>query len=346
MRIPEKNKKPGLCYAVTDDGVELPVIDITHPAFTVDPTGEQISAVIETTVRNIELATKMPPAELQAMAAGSILIRGTAEAAGTFMSGMNTYLNRLGPENLGEGYASPLDRAVAGGILPLSLRLRLQAMARSMADGLAPGLSAGRGRPLHLLSIGGGTAMDSLNALILIRREHPEWLAGRSCTIQVLDLDEVGPRFGARALDALLAPGGPLQGLEVTLRHLHFDWTESSRLRELLDERSLAGAVALGSSEGGVFEYAADEEIVDNLGALRQLVPPGFIMVGAVVRAPGSLDPRMRMMASVPGRPAARFLGLDAFRALAATAGWTIERSLEGPMHHVVSMSVSSSQRR
>jgi len=30
--MPEKNKKPGLSYAWTDDGIELPVIDITHRA--------------------------------------------------------------------------------------------------------------------------------------------------------------------------------------------------------------------------------------------------------------------------------------------------------------------------
>jgi len=32
-KIPEKNKQQGVCYALTDDGVELPVIDITNPAF-------------------------------------------------------------------------------------------------------------------------------------------------------------------------------------------------------------------------------------------------------------------------------------------------------------------------
>ena len=31
-RIPEQHKKPGVCYAVTDGGLELPVIDITNPA--------------------------------------------------------------------------------------------------------------------------------------------------------------------------------------------------------------------------------------------------------------------------------------------------------------------------
>ena len=43
-RIPEKNKRAGLVYAVTDDGLELPVIDITHPAFACETTEAEISA--------------------------------------------------------------------------------------------------------------------------------------------------------------------------------------------------------------------------------------------------------------------------------------------------------------
>ncbi len=31
IAIPEMHKKDGVCYAVTDDGVELPVIDVTTP---------------------------------------------------------------------------------------------------------------------------------------------------------------------------------------------------------------------------------------------------------------------------------------------------------------------------
>ena len=41
-RIPETKKKPGVCYAPTDDGVELPVIDITHPAFALGLSGEEL----------------------------------------------------------------------------------------------------------------------------------------------------------------------------------------------------------------------------------------------------------------------------------------------------------------
>ena len=30
-RVPETRKKPGVYYAVTDDGIELPIVDVTHP---------------------------------------------------------------------------------------------------------------------------------------------------------------------------------------------------------------------------------------------------------------------------------------------------------------------------
>lgn len=43
-RIPEKNKRAGLSYAVTDDGLELPVMDMTHPAFACEMTEAKISA--------------------------------------------------------------------------------------------------------------------------------------------------------------------------------------------------------------------------------------------------------------------------------------------------------------
>jgi hypothetical protein len=43
-RIPEKNKRADLSCAVTDDGLELPVIDITHPAFAWEMAEAKISA--------------------------------------------------------------------------------------------------------------------------------------------------------------------------------------------------------------------------------------------------------------------------------------------------------------
>ena len=50
-RIPERNKKPGLCYALTDDGVELPVIDVTHPSFALDLSSQEWRARLDSYIR-------------------------------------------------------------------------------------------------------------------------------------------------------------------------------------------------------------------------------------------------------------------------------------------------------
>src|SRR5262249_47993489 len=50
-RIAEKNKKPGVCYAVTTDGVELPIVDVTHSAFTVAVTDAEQRALLEQFLR-------------------------------------------------------------------------------------------------------------------------------------------------------------------------------------------------------------------------------------------------------------------------------------------------------
>lgn len=333
-RIPEKNKKPGVCYAVTDDGVELPVIDITHPAFTFEVSEAELSALIDQMARSASI----PPAMLRSVAEKSILVRGMVESAGTFTSGMMCYLNKLGPDNLGEGYATPLDRQWAASLTPLTFRWRMCDVARLLADGLATALAVRKDCPVHLLNIGGGPATDSLNALILVRKEHPDWLAGRLICVHVLDLDREGPSFGARALAALLEEGAPLHGLEATFEFIEYNWADTTVLRKLLDRIDAPNAVAAGSSEGGLFEFASDGEIVENLKALHGGTPDDFVMVGPVVRDATTLDPRLRATEHVEGRPAIRFIGLDAFGKLAHNAGWMIDRSLDGPMHQVVSL--------
>ncbi len=88
--IPEKNKRAGVCYAATDDGLELPVIDITHPAFGCEMTGAEISAVIDRTMLGLRESSKLPPEALKELPRRSILWRGTFESMGTVMSGMLT----------------------------------------------------------------------------------------------------------------------------------------------------------------------------------------------------------------------------------------------------------------
>lgn len=336
-RIPEKNKLPGVCYATTEDGIELPVIDITHPAFACEVSPQELSAIIEESARAWEVVQKTPAEVLRELTATSVLVRGWVQSVGTFMSGMTTYLYRLGPNNLGEGYAGPIDRRSAAGIMPLSFRFRLRDVARLIADAIAPALATHPGRPVHLLNIAGGPSADSLNALILLNREHPEWLQGRPISIQVLDLDREGPRFGSRALRALLEDGAPLAGLSVSLDAVEYNWAEVSPLRHVLEALE-PGAAAAGSSEGGLFDYGSDEQIIANLVALHEATSPEFVMVGSVVRDLNTLDPRLRATVQPGGRPLIRYLGLEAFQSLARQAGWIVDRVVDSVAHHAVSL--------
>ena len=180
--------------------------------------------------------------------------------------------------------------------------------------------------------------MDSLNALILLYKENPAQLAGRQIFIHVFDLDEEGPHFGERALAALLAEGAPLHGLQVSFEYIPYNWSKPAQLQEAIVRFDLRSSVAAGSSEGGLFEYALDEDIVSNLQVLRSCTPPDFVMVGPVVRNSQTLDPRLKNSDKIEGRPAIRFIGLEAFEKLANQAGWNIDRHLDGPMHQVVSL--------
>ena len=332
--VPEKNKKAGVCYAYSDDGLELPVIDITHPAFAFEMDDAKLNALIDSFVRGANI----PAAALQAAAQKSILVRGFVELAGTFTTGMMTYLNKLEPDNLGEGYAGPLDRQWAISLSPVTFRWRMRNVARLLADGLSAALAARPGADVHLINIAGGPAIDSLNALILLQKEDPAQLAGRQITLDVFDLDAEGPHFGERALQALLAEGAPLNGLQARFEYVPYDWSKPAQLEEQLARLDLQKAAVAGSSEGGLFEYAADEDIIANLRVLRGCTPPDCVLAGPVVRNAQTLDERLKFSEQLPGRPAIRFIGLEAFEKLARQAGWTIDRSLDGPMHQVVSL--------
>ena len=43
----EKHKRPGVYYALTNDGVELPVIDITHLAFALNVSDTEQRAAVQ-----------------------------------------------------------------------------------------------------------------------------------------------------------------------------------------------------------------------------------------------------------------------------------------------------------
>src|SRR5262249_54492642 len=172
---------------------------------------------------------------------------------------------------------------------------------------------------LHLVNIAGGPALDSINALIMLTRTHA-MLIHRLIAIHVFDAQQDGPNFGARALLALTAPGGPLHGLEVQFQHHAYDWNDTAPLARVLAGLPARGAIIAASSEGGLFEYGTDDAVVANLTALARA---GVPIVGGSVTS--SSEVRKRMIAQTRFRFFAR--GLEGFAPLAERGGYAIAES-------------------
>ncbi len=335
--IPETMKRPGVCYAMTDDGLELPVIDVTHAAFAIEPGAEELATISARSLSFLKQSMGVPTMLQKMFTKGSILLR-EAHGKSSYLSGMTTYLQKLGPDNLGTGYANDLDRKVAGSIGPVSERMRLQEISGLLAEALAPALTARPRHPLQLISIGGGPAPECWNALILLNRTSPETVADRPIRVRILDIDREGPAFGLRCIAALRAEGAPLHGLDVVCEPIVYDWKDVGILRGALEDLA-PESVTAGSTEGGLFEYGSDEEIVANLEVLRTGTPEDLRLVGSVVRDETTADPSLPIMRDMRGIPP-RLLGLGAFGSLAAAAGWKVARAIDGnPFYHVVELS-------
>jgi hypothetical protein len=329
-QIAERNKQRGVHYAWGPDGIEYPIVDVTHPAFALSVNDADQRALIAAFMKEYQPLAKMPALlrrlMLKLMLRGSRLAEGIKRSEGSFMTAMDTYLLKLGPDNLPSVFRKPIDRRIAAALPALAVRLRLQDVARLSRDALVTSLHTRANAPLHLLNIGGGPAIDSLNALLLLQREQPELLRDRSIVLRVLDLDPTGPTFGARALRALQTEGAALHGLAIELVQVPYDWSNPDTLETSLAAAREADAICLASSEGGLFEYGSDDAIIRNLETIRRGAPRGVSMVGSVTRA----DAPIRQL-HLSSRAATKPRGLARFRTLAATAGWELNKVIERP---------------
>jgi hypothetical protein len=318
-----------LVYARTEEGVELAVIDVTNPAFAVTATDAELAAMAEQYILEAGKQQEVPAALREALR-NSMLGRGLMAATGTFLDGMSTYLLKLGPENLGV-QASPVDQRIAASFPAFTARVRLQDMARLLADGLLHAAALDPERPVCLVNIGGGTGSDSWNAVIRLQDEQGELLVGREIGITVMDLDPRGPGFGGRAIEALCAAEGPLSGLKVGFRHCSYEWSDAERLRKLLRDLGAGDAACGISSEGGLFEYGSDGEIVSNLRVLDAETPRDAVVVGSVTR-----EGRPVRASLIASRVLTRPRTIEGFRSLCEQGGWTVEEAIERPFSHNV----------
>jgi hypothetical protein len=319
--------KQDLIYATTRDGRAFPVIDVTDPRFAVADDPETVRGLIESVAREEAKRRRVPVFILRLMikwlAKRSLLARAMFAGQATFLDGFSTYLLKLGPDNLPPPYDGPADKRFAGSAHFTLLRLRTQQVARLLADGLAADLTEADGTPLHLINIAGGPAIDSINALILLRQEHPALLQ-RPIAIHVLDGDEGGPAFGANALAALQAAGRPLAGLSIRFHYHPYNWNQPAPLEKLLGELTASPAVIAASSEGGLFEYGSDDAIVGNLHALHSA---GIKLVAGSITKDD--EARRRRMAVSKFKVIPR--GLHGIAPLAQRAGFAIAQAV--PTH-------------
>ena len=315
-------------YATTVEGTRLPIVDVTHPAFAVAVTDAELDALCERYLLASRGGSQVSPQVVDALRR-SQLGRGLMAASGTYLSGIATYLLKLGPDNLPAG-ADEIDRRIAASLPGLTTRLRVQDVARLLADGLTPMLRDGRDRPLALVNLAAGVIADSWNALIMLRVAG--LLEQRAVSIVALDPDEAGPAFGKRALEALGAHGAPLDGVAVAFRHEPYDWSNTRPLLAILrDVRP--DALCAVSSEGGLFEYASDDAIVANLQALREGTGSETIVVGSATRE-GDAARASQIGTGIATRPRT----FDAFAAIMRRGGWSVGSVIVRPFSYHVSL--------
>jgi hypothetical protein len=312
-------------HARTIEGYDLPVIDVTQPRFAV-PVDPQAAAALYAAFMQSELKRRRVPAfimrsMLRSAAKKSRLARALFSNDTGFLDGLSTYVMKLGAGNLAPPYDTPMDQRLAASPFTTLLRLRTQQIATMVADGIVNDLADAKNAALHLINIGGGPAIDSINTLIIIARSRRELLQ-RKVVIHVLDGDKAGPFFGNNALTAMKMPGRPLQNLDIGFEQHAYNWDEPALLEDLVHGLISEGAIIAASSEGALFEYGSDAAIIGNLRALRPDGAGARLVAGSVTRAD---ETRRRMIATT--RFKLHMRGIEGFAPLAAKAGYSVAQS-------------------
>lgn len=311
-----------LIRAATRDGIMLPVIDVTDPRFALPDDPDSLARLFAQSNAEEQQNRSMPRFImrwiLRRAAKRSLLLGAVFSGDGSFLDGITTYVMKLGADHLPPPYDSPMDKRVAASPHLTLLRLRTQQVAKLLADGLVAELANAGSTPLHFVNIAGGPAIDSMNALILLRRRDRDLLR-RPIVIHVLDQDDAGPVFGRNALAALVQDGAPLAGLDVVFRQRQYDWNGPASLDALLRDLG-PDAIVAASSEGGLFEYGSDDAVVANLKSLRA----GNVRVVAGSVTSGD-ERRRRSITATRFNLHAR--GLEGFAPLAERGGFRVARS-------------------
>jgi hypothetical protein len=328
-------RRDGVALAETAEGMLLPLIDVGHPRFTVcddEATLRRLRREVEADERRHDLLPRFLLAwMLRRAARTSRFVRAMTEPQSTYLDGISTYAMKLGAANLVPPFDGEIDERFAASPRATVLRLRMQQMAGLLADAAQRQERLAPGRPLHVINIAGGPAMDAINAVLLLSRRTPGALGG-AIKIHVLDREESGAAFGQAALAALQS-GGPLAGVAVEMRWQPYDWNETALLERLVGDISAEGGVIIAASEGGLFEYGSDAAILNNLRVLASGGRGAGAVVGSVTSAHLA-----RRRNPIQSRLALAPRGVEGFTPLAVRAGFTVTQSQDAVLSHQVEL--------
>jgi hypothetical protein len=338
-KIYEKNKVPGLFYAFTENGIELPVLDISHPQF-ISSINE---VVLDKMLKEIEIKgderakrfNKMPSFFKNYLAKRSYIMAGLMlkDTNDTFLNGMSTLMMKLGPGLIGKGRKKFFDRLGSKSFGAVTLRMRIRDISKLQSETLLPQLLKEPGKNLCFINIAGGAASDSINTLITLQKKNPSLLNGREIEINVLDVDMFGPSFARQCIQSLKVVGGCFHNLNITFNYLNYNWNNTAKLSELMLNRN--DWIKICSSEGGLFEYATDTDIIQNLNELYNNSQNDLKIVGSLIRDVNTVDAGILSSMKITNIKA-RLLGIEGLKRNLEKTKWTIERVMENNPRYVI----------
>ena len=328
----ETKEKPKIFYAITDNKIKLPVLDITNPLFVSSIKEEALDELGKDTIKrkNFRQNPFINFVAKRSLTLGKFLPK---EHNANYVSGMSTLMMKLGPGLIGGGVGRFFDRKVSEGFVSISVRMRLRDICQVQAQELTPILKKEPRSNLCFINIAGGAASENINALILLHRQDPDLLKNRKIEIDVLDVDTFGPDFARNSIQSLKAEGGPFCELDVSFRHILYDWSDASKLTDLVKEKK--SWIQICTSEGGLFEYATDEDIIKNLKALSDYSTDDTIIVGDVVLEGERVNPAFPAMLTGSNN-SIRFIGTQRLKEIVGKTEWALDKVIEGNPIYVV----------
>jgi len=313
------NENQRILYAVFENDIKLPILDITHPLFnaSIDEQAYHLSCL--KSARSIESLKKMP------RFIQNVFVK-MSNVDNSYLSGMRTLLYKLGPDLIRGMKLGFRDKWAMKQTSFMGLRIRLRDLCRLQSKILLPQLKQSHERNLCFFNIAGGAATDSINTLILILESDPKLLKGRKIEINVLDIDTYGPNFAKRCIDVLKQPGERFHGLDITLNTIHYDWSQPEALLKMSLEHS--DWIQLCSSEGGLFEYGSDSNIIDNLNHFYTNTPADARITGSLIFDRAHVNPGYLGFTEFIGVQI-RYLGLEGLQRILSQTSWVLEESHE-----------------